>query len=125
MEVVEPLIPVPVDVILPCDKAHRLRNVEVEHIDVAGPTVHLDEEASMMVLDAKHFALDLHLGSTFIKLSKAHDGVVQRWFEVDTMKNVMLAVFGLGHDQANALYLHPGRIARLHQAMHRGVEVGE
>lgn len=76
MEVVEPLIPVPVDVILPCDKAHRLRNVKVEHIDVAGPTVHLDEEASMMVLDAKHSALDLHLGSTFIKLSKAHDGVV-------------------------------------------------
>ena len=95
MEVAEPLVPVPVDVVLPCGEAHRLRDVEVEHVEAVGPAVHLDEEAPALVSDAKHSVLDLHLGSSFIELAKTHDGVAQRQYEVDAVKNVMLAILGL------------------------------
>ena len=118
VEVAEPLVPAPVDVVLPCGEAHRLRDVEVEHVEAVGPAVHLDEEAPALVSDAKHSVLDLHLGSSFIELAKTHDGVAQRQYEVDAVKNVMLAILGLEHDRANTLDLHPGRVAKPHRAVH-------
>jgi hypothetical protein len=42
----------------------------VEDVEATGPTVHLDGKTSVMILDAKHALVNLHLGPTFIELPK-------------------------------------------------------
>jgi hypothetical protein len=93
-------------VALPRGKADRLRDLEVEDIEATGSVVHLDEKTSTTIPDGKHALVNLHLGPAFIELPQAHDGVVQRWDELDAMEDSVVAILGLEHDGANALDLH-------------------
>ena len=69
VEVAEPLVPKSVGAVLPCGEADWLRGVEVEHIEMAGSTVHHDQKTPARIPDAQHTMVDLHLGPAFIKLA--------------------------------------------------------
>jgi hypothetical protein len=106
VEVVESFVPAPGVIILPCGEAERLRGLKMEDVEAAGPAIHLDEEAPAAIPNAKHTLFDLHLGPPFIELAEAHDGVAQRWDEVNAVKDSVLAGLGFEHDRADTLDLH-------------------
>jgi hypothetical protein len=68
VEVAESFVPAAGVVVLPRGEAERLRGLEMEDVEAAGPAVHLDEEAPTAIPDAEHALVDLHLGPPFIEV---------------------------------------------------------
>jgi hypothetical protein len=61
VEVAKQLMPALGVVALPRGEVDRLRGLEVEDVEATGPAVHLDKKTSVVIRDAKHTLVNLHL----------------------------------------------------------------